>query len=117
MPFGRILWAGIPVILVVGAIAAVTYGKTHKETIIRVIQTPLELDQVRVKIEQPPPPPLAGSFLSLTGIGDHEVASEGFTLKHPMDVRVYAMGEGMGGRIFNLLRVVDDVRTCLYTLK
>ena len=110
MPFGRILWAGIPVILVVGAITAVTYGKTHKETIIRVIETPLEVDEVLVKINKPPPPPpapLEGSFLSLTGIGDNEVASEGFTLKRSADVRVYAMGEGMGGEMYDYGLILD----------
>jgi hypothetical protein len=110
MPFGRILWAGIPVILVVGAIAAVTYGKTHKETIIRVIETPLEADEVRVRIKQPPPPPpppLMGSFISLTGMGHNETASEGFTLKRPMAVRVYALGEGMGGQMYDYGLILD----------
>ena len=36
----------------------------------------------------------AQTIVSLTGIGDDELRSAGFTLRRPMDVRVYAMGEG-----------------------
>lgn len=36
----------------------------------------------------------AQTIVSLTGIGDEELRSEGFTLRRPLDVRVYALGEG-----------------------
>jgi len=120
MPFGRILWAGIPVILVVGAIVAFTYGKRHKETIIRVIEAPREVEAVRAKVSKRPPPPprLAGSFVSLTGIGDDEVASEGFVLKQPMDVRVYAVGEGMDGEMYDYGLIIDaDTRETVWVME
>ncbi len=34
------------------------------------------------------------TIVSLTGIGDDALRSAGFTLRRPMDVRVYALGEG-----------------------
>jgi hypothetical protein len=34
------------------------------------------------------------AIVSLTGIGDNALRSAGFTLRRPMDVRVYALGEG-----------------------
>jgi hypothetical protein len=120
MPLGRLLWAGIPVILVVGAIVAFTFGKRHKETIIRVIETPREVEAVRAKVlKRPPPPPkLDGSFVSLTGIGDDEVASEGFVLKRPMDVRVLAIGEGMDGRMYDYGLILDaDTREPVWVME
>ncbi len=36
----------------------------------------------------------AQTIVSLTGIGDDALRSAGFTLRGPMDVRVYALGEG-----------------------
>ncbi|MGH7614219.1 MAG: hypothetical protein ACREMW_09315 [Gemmatimonadales bacterium] len=36
----------------------------------------------------------ARTIVSLTGMGDDELRSEGFTLRRPMDVRLYALGEG-----------------------
>jgi hypothetical protein len=36
----------------------------------------------------------AQTIVSLTGIGDDELRSAGFTLRRPMDLRVYALGEG-----------------------
>lgn len=43
------------------------------------------------------PVPSGQTIVSLTGIGDDEMRSEGFSLKQPLEVRVYAMGEGTGG--------------------
>jgi hypothetical protein len=40
------------------------------------------------------PVPKGQTIVSLTGIGDNELRSEGFTLRRAMDVRVYALGEG-----------------------
>lgn len=43
------------------------------------------------------PVPTGQTIVSLTGIGDDELRSEGFALKQPLDVRIYALGEGTGG--------------------
>ncbi len=45
--------------------------------------------------------PDAATFVALTGVGDGQVKSRGFTLAKPMDVRVYAIGEGRDGRMFD----------------
>jgi hypothetical protein len=45
--------------------------------------------------------PAAATFLEMTGIGDGEARSRGFTLTRAMDVRVYAIGEGRDGRMFD----------------
>jgi len=45
--------------------------------------------------------PAAATFVALTGLGDSEDAARGFTLAKPMDVRVYALGEGRDGRMFD----------------
>ncbi len=107
MPFGRKFWAGIPVILVVGAIIAVTYGKKNRETVVRIIEAPRVVSAVRVKVDRPPPPPLKGSFVSLVGIGDDEVASGGFKLLQPYDIRVLALGEGINGDMYDYGWIVN----------
>ena len=43
------------------------------------------------------PVPDGQTIVSLTGIGDDELRSEGFTLRRAMEVRVYAIGEGTEG--------------------
>jgi hypothetical protein len=43
------------------------------------------------------PVPSGQTIVSLTGIGDDETRSEGFSLKQPLLVRIYALGEGTGG--------------------
>ena len=40
------------------------------------------------------PVPTGETIVSLVGVGDNELRREGFTLRKPMDVRVYAIGEG-----------------------
>jgi hypothetical protein len=40
------------------------------------------------------PVPDGQALVSLIGVGDDELRSAGFTLRRPMDVRVYALGEG-----------------------
>jgi hypothetical protein len=42
---------------------------------------------------------MEGRIVSLTRIGDDEIASDGFTLEKPLDVRVYAVGEGTGNEM------------------
>jgi hypothetical protein len=41
------------------------------------------------------PVPEGQTIVSLVELGDNELRSEGFTLRKPMDVRVYALGEGI----------------------
>lgn len=43
------------------------------------------------------PVPTGQTIVSLTGIGDDQMRSEGFSLKQPLEVRIYALGEGTGG--------------------
>jgi hypothetical protein len=45
--------------------------------------------------------PQAATFLALTRIGDGASKKQGFTLTRPMDVRVYALGEGRDGRMYD----------------
>ena len=45
--------------------------------------------------------PAAATIVALTGVGDEEMRSRGFTLTRPMDVRIYALGEGRDGRMFD----------------
>jgi hypothetical protein len=47
------------------------------------------------------PVPQGQSLVALTGIGDDEMRSEGFTLTRPMEVRIYALGEGRDGRMYD----------------
>ncbi len=55
------------------------------------------------------PVPEGQTIVSLTGIGDHELRSEGFTLRRAMEVRVYALGEGAdrGGEMNDYAWIVD----------
>jgi hypothetical protein len=45
--------------------------------------------------------PQSGTFLALTRVGNRESKVQGFTLTKPLDVRVYAIGEGRSGRMFD----------------
>lgn len=45
--------------------------------------------------------PQATTFLALTRVGDGASKKQGFTLTRPMDVRVYALGEGRNGRMYD----------------
>lgn len=55
------------------------------------------------------PVPAGQTIISLAGIGDNELRSEGFTLRRAMDVRVYALGEGAdkGGEMNDYAWIVD----------
>lgn len=41
------------------------------------------------------PVPTGQTIVAMTEIGDNELRSQGFTLRQPMDVRVFALGEGI----------------------
>lgn len=43
------------------------------------------------------PVPTGQTIISMIGIGDDAMRSEGFSLRRPMDLHIYAMGEGSGG--------------------
>ncbi len=43
--------------------------------------------------------PANATIVALTGLGDSQSRTKGFTLTRPMDVRVYALGEGRSGRM------------------
>jgi hypothetical protein len=45
--------------------------------------------------------PESATILALTHIGNSTSRKQGFTLTRPMDVRVYALGEGHDGRMFD----------------
>jgi hypothetical protein len=53
------------------------------------------------------PVPTGQTLVSLRGVGDDELRSEGFTLLRPMDVRIYAIGEGRDGDMFDYGWIVD----------
>jgi len=53
------------------------------------------------------PVPTGQTLVSLRGVGDDEMRSEGFTLLRPMDVRIYAVGEGRDGDMFDYGWIVD----------
>jgi hypothetical protein len=57
------------------------------------------------------PVPSGQTIVSLTGIGDDERRSEGFALKQPLEVRIYALGEGTGGDAMHDYAWIVDART------
>jgi hypothetical protein len=53
------------------------------------------------------PVPTGQTIVSLIGVGDDENRSEGFTLKQPLDVAIYAIGEGRDGDMYDYAWIVD----------
>jgi hypothetical protein len=51
--------------------------------------------------------PEGEAFVALTRVRDDEARSAGFTLRRPMDVRVFALGEGDGGAMYDYGWIVD----------
>lgn len=51
--------------------------------------------------------PKKNIFLELTRVRDDEYLSKGFTLKQPLDVRIYAMGEGRDNEMFDYGWIVE----------
>jgi hypothetical protein len=66
-------------------------------------------ERAAVRVIDWEPVPAGQTIVSLTGIGDNELRSEGFTLRQAMDVRVYALGEGAdrGGEMNDYAWIVD----------
>jgi hypothetical protein len=56
------------------------------------------------------PVPAGQTLVSLTGIGDGAARSAGFTLRRAMDVRVYAIGEGVNDEMVDYAWIVDATR-------
>ena len=66
------------------------------------------------------PVPTGETIVSLIGIGNNELRQEGFTLRKPMDVRVYALGEGTdrGGDLNDFAWIVDaSTRRRVWTMQ
>ena len=53
------------------------------------------------------PVPTGQTLVSLIGIGDDASPSAGFTLRRPLDVRVYAIGEGVNDEMADYAWIVD----------
>ena len=51
--------------------------------------------------------PAKNVFVEITRVRDDEFRSEGFTLKKPADIRIYALGEGREGEMFDYGWIVD----------
>src|SRR5205809_88714 len=54
------------------------------------------------------PVPQGQTIVSLIGIHDDEMRSAGFALKRPMDVHIYALGEGFKDRMADYAWMVDE---------
>jgi len=63
------------------------------------------------------PVPSGQTIVSLTGVGDDENRSEGFTLKQPLDVTIYALGEGVSDDMVDYAWIVDaNTRRRVWTM-
>ena len=54
------------------------------------------------------PVPEGQTIVSLTRIGDDEMRSAGFALRRPMDVHIYALGEGTSDHMSDYAWIVDE---------
>jgi len=54
------------------------------------------------------PVPAGQTIVSLIGVEDDEMRSAGFALRRPMDVRIYAIGEGFSDHMADYAWIVDD---------
>lgn len=52
--------------------------------------------------------PPSATIVALTKVGNSASKKQGFTLTRPMDVRIYALGEGRGGRMFDYGWITSD---------
>ncbi len=64
-------------------------------------------ERARVRLYEYEDLPKQNVFLELTRVRDDEFLTKGFTLKQPMDVRIYAMGEGRDGEMFDYGWIMD----------
>ena len=62
--------------------------------------------------------PTNATIVALTGIGNNASKKQGFTLTRPMDVRIYALGEGRNGRMFDYGWIANaDSRKRVWTME
>jgi hypothetical protein len=62
--------------------------------------------------------PQNATIVALTRLGDREVKKQGFTLTRSLDVRVYAIGEGRNGRMFDYGWITsDDTRRRVWEMR
>jgi len=54
------------------------------------------------------PVPQGQTIVSLIGIGDDEMRSAGFALRRPLDVQIYAIGEGFSDHMADYAWIVDE---------
>jgi hypothetical protein len=60
---------------------------------------------------------VSNAIVALRGFGDDQHRSEGFTLSQPMAVRIYALGEGRDGEMFDYAWIVDaDTRRRVWSM-
>lgn len=92
MAIRHVFVIGAPIAIVVVAIAVLSQEGAHDVIHISILREP-------TPVVVPAPPSVDGAFVSLTRVRDDEIASQGFTLSQPTDVRVYAVGEGTGNEM------------------
>ncbi len=66
-----------------------------------IVRTSNPSDRANVRLYEYEDLPKKNVFLELTRVRDDEYLTKGFTLKQPLDVRVYAVGEGRDGDMFD----------------
>ena len=91
---------GAPIALVAVAIGVVSQKRAHSDVHLSILHEP-------TPFAVPAPPSEDGVFLSLTRVSDDEIASQGFTVSKPMDVRVYAVGEGTGNQMHDFGWIIN----------
>ncbi len=92
MAIRRVFVIGAPIALVAVAIGVVSQKRMQNDVFI-------SIRHKKAPVTVPAPPALDHAFLSLTHIGDDEMAAKGFKLYKPVEVRVYAVGEGTGNEM------------------
>jgi len=100
MAFRRVLVIAAPIALVAVAIGAVSQKRAHRDV-------QITIQHAKTPISVPAPPAVDGAFVSLTRIRDDETVSQGFSLSKPMDVRIYAVGEGTGNQMHDFGWIVN----------
>ena len=61
--------------------------------------------------------PQRAAFVTMTRVGDRALSKQGFTLNRPMDVRIYAIGEGREGRMFDYAWITAADRRRVWEMK
>ena len=64
-------------------------------------------DRAQVRLYDYTLVPDADAFVSMTRVGSSDARSQGFTLRQPMDVRVFALGEGGEDSMYDFGWIVD----------